>query len=83
MPQTRPRLPPLRRPIGRGNRTFDSLGRFLVRTIMFDMDRCRASILLADSVNASRIAIVGNVLFENLCAEGTVSEGAVWYFKTC
>src|SRR5208282_6215767 len=56
------------------HRTFNSLGRFLVRTIVFDIDRCRGSIFLADSVNAGGITIGGNVFLKNLAAEGTVSE---------
>src|SRR5258708_38221368 len=59
------------------HRTLDSPGRFLVRTIMLDIDRGCGSILLADSVNAGRIAIGGNVLFENFWAEGAVSEGVI------
>src|ERR1700747_391044 len=59
------------------HRAFDSLGRFLVRTIMFDIDRCRGSIFLADSMDASGIAKGGNVFFENVRAEGTLSEGVI------
>src|SRR5579863_1003827 len=56
-------------------RAFDSLGRFLVSTIVLDIDRCRGAILLTDSMNAGRIAISRDVFFENLRAEGTLSEG--------
>jgi hypothetical protein len=35
----------------------DSLGCFLVGAIVFDINRCRGAIFLADSMNASGIAI--------------------------
>jgi hypothetical protein len=41
---------------------------------MFDIDRGCRSILLADSMNAGRIAKGGKVFFENLGAERTLSE---------
>src|SRR5580658_6870975 len=59
------------------HRTFDSSGCFLVGAIVFDINRRRGSILLADSMNAGRITIGGNVFLKNLAAEGTVSEGII------
>src|SRR5258707_4237539 len=56
---------------------FDSLGRFLVRTIVFNIDRCRGSIFLTDSMNAGRIAVSRNILLDNLSPEGTVSKGVM------
>jgi hypothetical protein len=35
----------------------DALGSFLVRAIVFDIDRCRGPILLADSMHSCWIAI--------------------------
>src|SRR5258705_12048952 len=59
------------------HRTFDTLGRFLVDTVVLDIDRRRRSIFLTDSVNAGRIAIGWNVFFENIWAEGTMSERVI------
>lgn len=39
------------------HRTFDALGRFLVGTVVLDIDRRRSSIFLTDSMNADRITI--------------------------
>jgi len=39
------------------HRTFDTLGRFLVGTVVLDIDRRRSSIFLTDSMNADRITI--------------------------
>src|SRR5271156_846345 len=60
------------------HRTFDSLAGFLVRTIVFDVDRRRSSIFFTNAVNAGRIAVVRNVFVENLCAERSVPE---WIFE--
>src|ERR1700723_1231599 len=54
--------------------TFDSLRRIFVSTIVFDIDGRSRSIFLADSVNARRIAIGGDVLLENFWSEGTLAE---------
>ena len=55
----------------------DSLGCFLVGAIVFDINRCRGAILLADSMNPGRIAVSRDIFVENLCSEGTVSEGVI------
>jgi hypothetical protein len=39
------------------HRTFDALGRFLVDTVVLDIDRRRSAIFLTSSMNAGRIAI--------------------------
>src|SRR5580658_1971283 len=57
------------------HRAFDSLGSFFVLAIMLDVDGCRGSIFLTDSMYTRRIAIRGNVFRENIGAEGTLSEG--------
>src|SRR6266481_9089957 len=56
---------------------FDSSGRFLVGAIVFDINRCRGSIFLTDSMNAGRIAVSRNILIENLSPEGTVSKAVM------
>jgi len=53
----------------------DSPGCFLVSAIVFDIDRCRGSILFTDAVHAGRIAIGCKVFFENLWPKGTAPEG--------
>jgi len=45
---------------------------------MFDIDRCSGSIFLTDSMNARRITVSGDILLENLIAEGTLAE---WVFE--
>jgi hypothetical protein len=57
---------------------FDSLRGLLVRAIVLDIDRCRGTVLFADSMDPRRIAVSGNVLFENLLAERPLPE---WVMK--
>src|SRR5580693_1026147 len=59
------------------HRAVDLPGRFLVGAIVFDVDRCRGSIFLADAVNASWITISRDILIENFWREGTVPERVV------
>ena len=56
---------------------FDSIAGLFVYAIVLDINGRRGSILLADSMNAGRIAIGGNVFFENLGTERTVAEGII------
>jgi hypothetical protein len=44
---------------------------------MFHVDGCRGSILLTNTMNAGSVAIGGNIFFENLRPESTVSEKIV------
>ena len=59
------------------HRAIDALGGLLVRAVVFDIDGCRGSIFLADSMNAGRIAIGGDLFLENFRAEGTLPEGVM------
>ena len=46
-------------------------------SVVFDVYRRRGSIFLADSVNACRIAVGRDILFENFRFEGTMPEGVI------
>src|ERR1700691_787908 len=54
---------------------FDSPRCVLVCTIVFGIDGRSRSIFLANSMNTVRLAISGNIFFENLWAERTLAEG--------
>jgi hypothetical protein len=43
------------------DRAFDSFREFLVRAIMFDIDRCGGSIFLTDAMHAVEVAVSGAV----------------------
>src|ERR1700756_1049391 len=57
------------------HRAVDSPGCFLVSAIMFDIDRCRGSILFTDAVHAGWVAIGCKVFFADLRPKGTAPEG--------
>src|SRR5580658_679432 len=56
------------------HRTFDSPGRLFVSSIVFDVDRCGRSILLADPMNSLGVAKGCKILVKNLQTERTLAE---------
>src|SRR6201982_2715999 len=59
------------------HRAFNSFGRLLIDAVVFDIDRCRRSIFLANSMHTRGVSIGGNVLFQNFRGEGSFTEGVM------
>src|ERR1700739_2188941 len=59
------------------HRAFNLPARFFVGAVVFDINRGRRSIFLANSMHTGGVPICGNVLFENFRAEGSFPEGVM------